>query len=175
MVVELIIGALAAIGGSLVPAWVNRQNTKDKIRAETERRRGDYFLKQKVEVLMEVHGVLKEARREYKKKGDAAQAGAISQEDYDKIRRIYRKYEDAMDRASVFLSEEQQNALLEVFDKLGKLNGFLYTNIDNQILADHSKFGLSEFNNQFNTAEKMLQEEIKEPVEALESDHSHTS
>jgi hypothetical protein len=177
------IGVSGAVIGSLLTGVFNWLSTKQRMeaerenlhivqQAETERRRGEYYLQQKVEALMNLYAVLEETRREYKTTADAAVYGAISEEDYQEVIDWYHKYERAMDRAAVFLTDEQHETLLEVFNKIHDSNSFLHRKVDNPKQSDYSKFGLSEYNDRFNTAEEMLKEEIKEPIEALDVDGS---
>jgi hypothetical protein len=62
--------------------------------------------------------------------------------------------------------------LLEVLDILHTTNPLLNREIDNPEQGDYDEFGLSEYNDRFDAAEDMLKEEIKEPVEALEKEHT---
>lgn len=175
------IGVSGAVVGSVVTGAFNWLSTKQRIeaerenleirqQAETERRRGEYYLEQKVEALLNVYAVLEETRREYKKTADAAVYGSISEEDYQEVVEWYRKYERAMDRASVFLTEEQHQNLLGVLDKIHKTNSFLHRKIDNPEESSYSEFGLSEFNDRFNAAEDILKEEINGPIEAIDTE-----
>ncbi len=116
---------------------------------------------------MSLYAILEETRREYKKTADKAVYGEISQEEYDDVIDWYHKYERAMDRAAVFLSDEQHEILLEAFNKIHDTNSFLHRKVDNPKQSDYSEFGLSEYNDRFNTAEEMLKEEIRGPIEAL--------
>ncbi|WP_254766829.1 hypothetical protein [Salinilacihabitans rarus] len=177
-VIGAVIGVSGAIIGSLVTGafnWLStrqrmeaeRENLRIRQQAETERRRGEYYLQQKVEALMSLYAILEETRREYKKTADKAVYGEISQEEYDDVIDWYHKYERAMDRAAVFLSDEQHEILLEAFNKIHDTNSFLHRKVDNPKQSDYSEFGLSEYNDRFNTAEEMLKEEIRGPIEAL--------
>lgn len=190
MVSDTVLGALIGVGGAVIGSlltglfnWVStkqrmnaeRENLEIRQQAETERRRGEYYLEQKVEALMNLYAVLEETRREYKKTADAAVYGEISQEKYDGVIDWYHKYERAMDRAAVFLSNEQHKTLLEVFNTIHDTNAFLHQKINNPKQSDYSEFGLSEFNDRFDDAEEMLKEEIKVPIEALDTEASHSS
>lgn len=190
MVSEAILGALvgggAAVVGSYVQAQVNRQNTRDRIdaerenlkvrqQAETERRRGEYYLQKKVEALMNLYAVLAETRREYKKTADKAVFDGITQEEYDETIELYHKYEQEMDRAAVFLNDEQHETLLVAFKTIHDTNSFLNRKIDNPEQSDYSEFNLGEHNDRFDAAEETLKEEIRVPIEALDTEESHTS
>lgn len=174
MVSEGIIGALVgggfAVAGSAITGWINRQNTQDRIKADNERRRGEYYLQKKVEALMNLYAVVEETRREYKKTADKAVYGEISQQEYDEVVNWYHKYERAMDRAAVFLSEEQHETLLEAFNKIHDTNSFLHRKIDNPEQDSYSEFGLSEYNERFDAVEEVLKDEINGPIKEFESD-----
>ncbi|MFB6101404.1 MAG: hypothetical protein ABEJ73_02435 [Haloplanus sp.] len=57
MVSDAILGALvgggAAVAGSYVQAWFNRQNTRDSIRAQHDRKRVEHLLQKESEVLFD--------------------------------------------------------------------------------------------------------------------------
>lgn len=190
MVSDTILGAVIGVSGAVVGSlltgafnWLStkqrmeaeRENLEIRQQAETERRRGEYYLQQKVEILMNLYAVLEETRREYKKTADKAVYGSISQEEYDEVIDWYHKYEKVMDRAAVFLSDEQHQNLLEVFNIIHETNSFLHRKVDNPEQSDYSEFGLAEYNDRFDTAEEMLKEEIREPIEALDVEKSHIS
>lgn len=187
MVSETVLGAAIGVSGAIIGSlltdafnWLStrqrmeaeRENLRIRQQAETERRRGEYYLQQKVEALMSLYAILEETRREYKKTADKAVYGEILQEQYDEVIDWYHKYEQAMDRAAVFLSDEQHETLLEVFNIIYETNSFLHRKIDNPEQSDYSEFGLSEYNDRFNTAEEMLKEEIRGPIEALDTEES---
>lgn len=189
MVSDAVLGAAIGVSGAVIGSlltgafnWLStrqrmeaeRENLQIRQQAETKRRKGEYYLQQKVEALMDLYAVLEETRREYKKTADKAVYGDISQEEYDEVIDCYHKYEQAMDNAAVFLSEEQHETLLEVFNIIHDTNSFLHRNIDNPKQDDYSEFGLSEFNARFNTAEDMLKEEIRKPIEALDIEVYHS-
>lgn len=187
MVSDTVLGAVIGVSGAIIGSlltgafnWLStrqrmeaeRENLRIRQQAETERRKGEYYLQQKVEALMSLYAILEETRREYKKTADKAVYGEISQEQYDEVIDCYHKYEQAMDRAAVFLSDEQHETLLEVFNIIHETNSFLHRKIDNPEQSDYSEFGLSEYNDRFNTAEEMLKEEIRGPIEALDTEES---
>lgn len=187
MVSDTVLGAAIGVSGAVIGSlltgafnWLStrqrmeaeRENLHIRLQTETERRRGEYYLQQKVEALMNLYAILEETRRKYKKTADKAVYGEISQEEYDEAIDWYHKYEQAMDRAAVFLSDEQHETLLEVFNTIHDTNSFLHRKIDNPEQSDYSEFGLSEYNDRFNTAEEMLKEEIRGPIEALDTEES---
>lgn len=187
MVSDTVLGAAIGVSGAVTGAllsglfnWFStkqqlesqRENFQIRQQAETERRRGEYYLQQKVEALMTLYAVLESARREYKRTVDTAVHAGISEDEYEEVIDRYHEYEQAMDRAAVFLGEEQHERLLEVLDILHTTNSLLDREIDNPEQSDYSEFGISEYNDRFDAAEDMLKGEIKEPVEALEKEHT---
>lgn len=184
MVTDTVLGAAIGVSGAVIGSlltgafnWlatkqrvaVERENLRIQQESETERRRGEYYLDQKVESLMTLYAVLEEARREYKKTADKAVYEEISQDEYETVIKTYREYERTMDRAAVFLSEPEHETLLAVFDTLHETNQFLTGQIENPEQVSYSEFGLSEYNSAFNDAEQMLKDEIKGPIEAMET------
>lgn len=174
-----IAGGSAAVVGSLVQAWFNRQNTRDRIEAEkehlqireqkeTKRRKGEFYLEKKVEILMDLYRALEESRTEYKRVADKAGYGGISDEEYDRVVEQHRQYRSVMDRASAFLSEEQREILLGVSNILYDTNGYLDRARNHPDQVDYSEFMISDFNDVFNTAEEMLKQEMREPIEDIE-------
>lgn len=187
MVSDTVFGAAIGVSGVVIGSfltgafnWLStkqrmeaeRENLQIRQEAETERRRGEYYLQQKVEALINLYAVLEETRREYKKTADKAVYGEISQEEYEEVIEWYNRYERTMDRAAVFLSDEQHEILLEVFNNIHDTNSFLHRKVDNPEKSKYSEFGLSEYNDRFNTAEDMLKQEIRGPIEALDAEES---
>lgn len=187
MVSDTLFGAIIGGGGVIIGSlfsglfnWFStkqqlesqRENLQIRQRAETERRRGEYYLQQKVEALMTLYAVLESTRREYKRTVDTAVHAGISEDEYEEVIDWYHEYEQAIGRAAVFLDEEQHETLLEVLDILHTTNPLLNREIDNPKEGDYDEFGLSEYNDRFDAAEDMLKGEIKEPVEALEKEHT---
>lgn len=121
---------------------------------------------------MNVHVALEETRREYKRTADQAAHGGISEEQYQEVIGWYDKYKRAMDRAAVFLTEEQREILLDVFNTLHETNSFLHRSVEYLEETDYSEFDLREYNDRFDAAEDMLKEEINGPIEAVESNQS---
>lgn len=183
---QVITGGVAIIAGAIgyaIAGWVNLQSTskqvsaqKDqlerRILAENKQRRADHYIERKVDELMHLYSVLEDVRRLYKRRADAAPYNGISEEEYDELIEKLNEYESAMDRGMIFLNEDQQQKLYEVFDILIDANSHFNKAIDSPESVEPYNFGqrgLSEFNNRFNEAEKMLQEEVKEPIDALET------
>lgn len=184
-VLGAIIGVSGAVIGSLLTGIFNWLSTKQRVeaerenleirqQAETERRRGEQYLQQKVDAMMNVYAVLEETRRKYKETADVAAFGPISQEDYNEVIELHRSYEQAMDRAALFLTEEQHEVLLEVSKKLLDVNSFLDRHIDNPNERDYSEFNLQKFNEKFDNAEEMLKDEINGPIKAMHETQDET-
>lgn len=178
MVVEtLLLVGLGMLGSAVVFAVggiIHLNSTKMQIAAETDRRRGNLYLERKVGALMDLHGALKQTRRIYKRKADRVGHNAFTRGDLDEAIERFDEYHDAMDRASVFLEEDQHQVLLKVSDLLFKVNAnFEHALEDNESaeMYDFVDLGLPEYNDRFDAAEETLQEEMKGPIDVLE-DHA---
>mgnify|MGYP006268070631 CR=1 FL=1 len=127
MITEGILGALVggsfAIGGALVQGLISRKNTIDRIEAENDRRVGEYYLKQKVEVLTEYHAQLEKIFEElgvYQNQIYMDEDGITEEEFHDELTEMFNTYYHTSSRASVFLTENQEDTLSETADVLRK-------------------------------------------------------
>ena len=186
---QVVTGGVAIVAAAVsyaVAGWINLKGTREqvsaqqeqletRIAAENQQRRAGHFLERKVDELMHVYSVMEEARRLFKRRADATHYEGITEEEYDELVDKFDAYESAMDRACVFLEEEQQEKLKDVFNILMDALGPLYTSINNPDRVEPYQFGkhgLREYNDRFNTAEEMLQEEVKGPIDVIERDAS---
>jgi hypothetical protein len=187
MVSDLAItGGIAIIAGAVgyaIAGWVNLQSTskqitaqreqlETRIAAENQQRRADHYIERKVDELMHLYSVLEEVRRLYKRRADAAPYNGITSEEYDELIEKFDEYSSAMDRGMIFLDDNQQETLYHVFNILMDANGHLNKAINDSESIEPYNFGqhgLSEFNDRFNAAEEMLQEEVKGPIDALKT------
>lgn len=177
MVETLLAGALGILGSAIgygVAAWENLKTTEKQIRSEDRRRRGEYYLERKVNALMELHSTLKATRRLYKFKADRVGHERLPEEEYEEVLQQFRDYERTVNDASIFLDDEQQRALTDVIGILLDANRNLSNAVNNPPESvERYSFGFTEFNDRFDKAEDVLQNEIKGPIDAFEDSTPH--
>lgn len=179
-----VVAIIAGAAGYAIAGWVNLKSTTKQIEAQEKRldtrieaenrqRRADYYIEQKVNGLMQLYSAMKQVRREYKRKADVSSYQGITKEEYEELIATFDEYESAMDRGAIFLDDEQQEKLLDVLHVLMAANGHFSDAMDNLEYVeqyDFGEYGLSDFNDRFNAAEEMLQEEMKGPIDHLDDE-----
>lgn len=150
-----------------------REQLETQLAAVNQRRRAEYYIEQKVEVLIQLHAIIKETRRQYKIAADMVGGQQLPEKKYDEIIEYFQAYEQAMDRANLFLEDDEQQGMLQVLDLLHDVNQHLneatYRKPENMERYDFSRDkGFAEFNEIFNQAEGALRNEVKGPIDALE-------
>lgn len=142
-----------------------------QINATNQRQVSEKYIEQKVSNLMHLHYVLQNTFRLYKKKADKVPHSAVTREDIEEALDQYEECSVAIDQASIFLSESQQQKLYNFKDFLG----FVETNLNNALnhpkqteQYDFGKYELIDFIETFEDAEQMLKNEIKPRIDVLE-------
>lgn len=172
MVSEGILGAMvggtAAILASLVQAWFNRRNTEDRIEAENQRYYAESYVGEKVESLSKLHSKFIECRQVLSKQL-GRKSDDMSEEDIQKeIIPLIDSLQAELDRASIFLDEEQIDELSDAYLKI---------NIAGEFLEQEAKGGAQnitkvesgELINNTEVALEVIENEINEPIESFES------
>lgn len=189
VILSSLLGVIGTILGFSVAGWFNLKSTNKQISAqkdqlnrrleaqqeqleaqiqsENDRRRADYYLEKKVDILINAYSTLKETRRVYKRHADKAGQIGISQEEYQDAVKLYNQYKVAIDRAAVFFEESQHEILLEVFATLHQNNSYLQRGVDYPESVEYSEFDLKEYNDKFDAAENLLKAKIKTPIDAV--------
>ena len=171
-----IVGGSAAAFGSFVQAWFNRQNTKDRIEAENDRRHADYYLQEKVKALSELHGALEECRQEY-----LHALGGPHELDDERFESTilpkFEKYESAVARTSIFLDDKQREVLTDTVDQFKAINSsisiYLFAENRMSTLVDldiEMITNKEDLTSSVESARDVLRDEISEPVKHFESD-----
>lgn len=176
MVVDIVIGAGAALAGSVVQTLISRQNTKDIIDAENDRRLADLYLENKVDVLTEFNSKLWEARdwiavslvaanvRGFEDNGEimiderGMEIVNVQTDLYPLIRDFQRLHSEASLYLDEDINDEIADCVGEFWEALAKLSnqdGILEGDIDNIIKVTEN-------------IRESLQKEISGPIERIE-------
>lgn len=115
MVSDVVLGALvgggAAVAGSFVQAWFARQNIKDQISAENERRRAEHILKRETDALMELYRDTEKCHtivQDYASTSSVDSEAISPDEYYDEVKPELRSLRSSIRQNGIFLSEQEQ-------------------------------------------------------------------
>lgn len=167
----------AAVAASGVTAYINRQNTKDRLQVENERRRAEYFLKPKVEALTNLYKEMYNCRHLYQRMADKRSMG-LDQTDMNQIDIAYMDFQEALDAASPYLSDDQLETVEEFRSQLvGANTYFLAINENTESghiptdVPDHDEeqWDRWEFFEAHEEARDAVKAELAEPIEQFES------
>ncbi|MDS0296533.1 hypothetical protein [Halogeometricum luteum] len=164
-----------ALGGALLSGFFNLLSTRERLKEENTRQHADYFLQQKVESLAELHAQMERCYQYYR--SNWGQAHKMSEQDYeDEVLGRFHDFEYAMQRASIFLDEEQFRVMKRLRWKFQKTNTYFL----NQALHFDENSSEEDFLNQdveyndveliaeMNVVREMLQGEVNEPIKYFE-------
>ena len=172
MVSQAILGAIvgggAAILGSFIQAWFNRQNTKDRIEAQNNREQAKFYVDQKVESLIELHEVLVECRDRISREL-AGETPRASQEEYEnEIWPLNKKLDIVLDKNRIFLDTRQEEKIFQANMKTLDAIEYLESFYDNSFEAPEVE--LSEYADITEEAMNVIKQEINEPIDNFETD-----
>lgn len=169
------IGVTGAVIGSLLTGAFNWLSTKQQVEAENTRRYADYFLQEKVESLSELHAQLERCRHNYQYNWERT-LGMDEEEFRSDILGAFYDYETALGRATLFLDDQQRDAMFEALDAFRDANGYFdwyvrYGDPEDGLSKeppDGVEFREDELLNAVKGARDVLREEISEPVKYFE-------
>lgn len=174
MVSDAILGALvgggAAVAGSFVQAYFARQNTKDRIRAQNERQQAQFFAGQKVQALAQLHSALIDCRRDIGHQLVEDGPMLSEQEVETQIWPLIRSLQTAQDRASIFLDDEQQQAVQDAFEQVNEASQYIKAAAQGGVTEGPAPVAIDELAEETQKAMNVLEEEISGPIEKFESD-----
>jgi hypothetical protein len=175
-VVGAAIGVTGAVIGSLATGAFNYLTTRQRLEAENARRHADYFLRERVDALSDLHSKLERCRQAYLYNWESV----LSFDEFEVRQKVMSKfyaYEEAMSRASIFLEEDQMQAMRDVFEQFRTANGYFYWyarhgNRDGELdeePPDEIRFSEAELRESVDAAREVLRSEISDPARYFDS------
>lgn len=171
MVSDAILGALVggglAVAGSYVQAWFNRKNAQDRIEAENQRHHAEIYAGEKVEALSRLHSNLVECRQTMSKQLGRKADDLTAEEVRGEILPLVESLQVALDRAAIFLDEDQIDTLSDAYLKVSEAGESLEATADNPRLEPSVES--LELIEDTEEAMEVLRTEINRPIEKFES------
>lgn len=175
MVSDIVLVAFASGGSavlaSFIGAYYNRQNTKDRIDAENNRRKAEIYAPEKREALSNLHSELEKSRLEYNSPSSETRWEELPEERFEELRERAEDYEKALARASIWLDEQQIEQMREVSIKMSEFRTVIHTIIQRDAeFLDSGAFAEKRMNflDSVYEARDVLREEFYEPVKEFE-------
>lgn len=177
MVADTVWVAVAS-GGSAVAAagitgLINRWNTRDRLHEENERIRAEFYLGEKVEALTALYGEVEQSKRTFLRYGDWALYEPISEEGETEVREDFESFEETVDYASLFLTEEQHETAMEYFNEIWDTRAMIFWRKENPDVGqpdipEFEKWDRAELLATYRRTKEMLRAEINEPIRQFE-------
>jgi hypothetical protein len=173
MVSDTVIAAvIGGLSGSVVTAIGGLYRELKKQEQENTRRRAEFYLQRKVEVVSDLHATLEECVRDYLSLLDEVPMEEYGQNnEIEQAEQLLSDFEIAMDNASIYISEEHYSEVVEMYEYLNRLQssfvGWSYE--PREVRADEllteRRQNLVE---QYQKVKTMLRSEVRSPLEKLE-------
>lgn len=169
----VLIGGLFTLAGSVAVGLFHYFRTKTEVRAEDRRLTAELYLERKVEALTTLHAELEECQRGLMRILDRVPSEEFGAENEEKeAEKLIEEFEVAMDRASVYLTEEQHKTVLSLYTTLeevnGSIKGWRMEPVDMRREGNILQERHSDLIKEYEEVKQLLQEEIREPIEELD-------
>lgn len=171
MISEAILGAIvgggAAVAGSVVQAWFNRQNTKDRIEADKQMQKSQHYVSVKVEALTELHSSLADCRQIIGRELANGSPDMTVEEFSEEIWPLIDSLSSAIHKSGIFLDSDQQEAVFDAYMIVTEANMSIREvargqvtecSIDTKTLAEET-----------NKAMDVIKNEVNGPIDEFES------
>lgn len=168
----VLVGGVFTLAGSISVGLLHYLRTQTEVRADDRRLKAELHLEKKVESLTTLHAELEECQR-----GLIQILDRVPYENYgednerEKADRLIKEFEVAMDEASIYLSEEQYEMILDYFETLGEVNssihGWAFETVEmrgGEIYKSHRTNLISDYED----VKEILREEVRVPIDELE-------
>lgn len=158
-VLGALVGATAAVLGSVVQAYFNRQNVKDRIEAEDNRKRAEFILEKEAEVLFELvesiqamNSKIQKGRSEfYDQNGELPDA---EREMFDEL----------IDDVGNSIQKSQPFVSTRTYSKFNELLDVYIDFISSLVEKDPSQFDNGEYHKVYSQTLLSIQEEMESPL-----------
>lgn len=169
MVVEGLIGALggALISGLLVGGF-NYLNTSQKIEAENQRLQAEIYAEKKAETLAQLHSRFVDCRQIMNKQLGIRADDLTEEEVQTQIISRVDSLQATVDRATIFLEDEQMEAITDAYLTISGASGYLEAESRGEPHSV-SKTDSGTLIKNTEAAMEVLKEEINGPIEQFES------
>jgi len=163
------IGVSGAVIGSLLTGIFNWLSTQQRIRAEKQRYHAEIYAGEKVKALAQLHSQFVECRQIMSKQL-GRRADDLTEEDVqEEILPLVDSLQAALDKATIFLNEDQINALSDAYLSISTAGEFLEREAQGGA-DDMLKIESSTLIEQTESAIEVLEKEINNPIENFEAD-----
>ncbi|WP_423746622.1 hypothetical protein V5735_19035 [Haladaptatus sp. SPP-AMP-3] len=159
----LITAAIGGTVGAVVTAAASLFQTHLQQQSENIRWHAEFYLERKVESLMDLHAALEHAKLIYIEKGLKIGYGTVTKEDVDEVISVWQRFEQKLNQASVFLTNDQQQILSETLDKFHEANPIFNQAYEERNMAP-SDFARREILDKYREGSEVLKEEINGPI-----------
>ena len=171
-VLGVLVGGFFTLAGYISGGLINYYRTRTEVRAEDRRLRAELYMERKVEALTNLHAELEECQRGLMKILDKAPFEGFGENgEMEEADKLIEEFEIAMDEASIYLSEEQHETILDFFETLGdvnsSINGWAFETVemrDGDLYKERRRSLISGYRE----VKEILQDEIREPIEELD-------
>ncbi|WP_178915705.1 hypothetical protein [Natronomonas gomsonensis] len=176
MVTATVIGAaIGGVIGSAIAGGANYYVTQKQIEAEDTRRYADYFLKEKVNSITDLHANLENCYQKYKFNWESSMSMDESEFE-NEIMSAFYDFEYAMRHASIFLDDTQMNLIEDAYEEFRWANGYFTWHVEysdtggigDEVPEAYHNFNENEMLQAVSAARLVLKDEINEPAKYFE-------
>jgi hypothetical protein len=172
VIVSAFVGGLAGAG---IQAWMSRRNVTDQIKAQDERRIGEFYLERKVDCLLNCQEKLEEFRA--KMELCATNSLLVDQDEGEEMAKelteLFNDYHRSVKRVSVFLSEDKEDILEETIDPFREATKMVKKDaekfwIESYVNPEQAEVDWERVRNRYDQSSEMIKSEVIEGLEYLE-------
>ncbi|RKD88554.1 hypothetical protein ATJ93_4208 [Halopiger aswanensis] len=171
-VLGVLAGGLFTLAGYISGGLINYYRTQTEVKAEDRRLRAELSMERKVEALTNLHAELEECQRGLVEILDRVPYDGFGENgEIEEADQLIEEFEIAMDEASIYLSEEQHETVLDFFETLGEVNssisGWAFETVEMRGGDMYHERRMSLIDG-YEEVKEILQDEIREPIEELD-------